>query len=322
MDKGLSGLTNLGNSCYLNSTLQILSCLDELNHYLINRKEYHNIDDTVLTVEWIMLYKLMWSRNVIISPNRFIHQCRSLATKKGRFEFGGFEQNDASDYFYFVIECFHNSLNVLDKDLSLPRTNASFVNDYLTTIEKKDNSIISQLFLSCILYNYTECETNEKAFYKIEHGFTIELSIPSLPKVDLMDCFRETWKEDILDGDNMWFDEKTNQKKAVRKQTFLCYLPVILVIHLKRWGYDLNKNKTFVDIPRLLDVSDYSLTQECNYELFGIINHEGSVMGGHYFSYIKKGDDWFMFNDTSVHKVQPSVVISSKNYCLFYRKIK
>ena len=36
-------------------------------------------------------------------------------------------------------------------------------------------------------------------------------------------------------------------------------------------------------------------------------------------SYIKK-NKWFVFNDTTISEVQD--IISDKNYCLFYRKIK
>ena len=107
--KGLSGLSNLGNTCYLNSTMQILNQIHELNQYLNNVTELNNINDSALTLEWLILHNLMWKKNVIISPNRFVHKIRQLSKIKGRDEFSGFEQNDANDYFYFAIECIHNS---------------------------------------------------------------------------------------------------------------------------------------------------------------------------------------------------------------------
>ena len=172
---GLSGLSNLGNSCYLNSTMQILGQIHEMNSYLSNINELNSIHDSALTVEWIMLYRLMWKKNVIISPNRFVHQIRQLSKLKGRDEFSGFDQNDANDYFYFAIECIHNSLNLKDSTQTYRRTTEKKINNYLETIEKKDMSIVSKLFTSCLMYSYYT--NNKKEFYKIEHGFTIELSL-------------------------------------------------------------------------------------------------------------------------------------------------
>ena len=58
------------------------------------------------------------------------------------------------------------------------------------------------------------------------------------------------------------------------------------------------------------------------YELYGVCNHSGGVMGGHYTAYIKNANDkWYHFNDTSVQEVPLiSSIVSPKAYCLFYRK--
>jgi ubiquitin carboxyl-terminal hydrolase 8 len=61
--------------------------------------------------------------------------------------------------------------------------------------------------------------------------------------------------------------------------------------------------------------------QTTQYELFGIINHQGNMFGGHYFSYIKK-NDWYSFDDTTITKIDTKAINDNKNYCLFYRKIK
>jgi ubiquitin C-terminal hydrolase len=323
---GLSGLSNLGNTCYLNSTMQILGQIHELNQYLSNIQSLNNVKDSALTLEWIMLQKLMWSKNVVISPNRFVHQIRQLSKLKGRDEFAGFDQNDANDYFYFTIECIHNSLNLRDESQGYRRTTEKILNKYLTDIEQKDSSIISRLFTSCLMYNYYNCATGKREFYKIEHGFTIELSIPThLNTVTLYNCFEETFKDDILHGDNAWYDENEKVKKDVIKKTTLCYLPDILAIHLKRWNYTLHKNNKLVDIPIHLDLKPYMIQEyrdQTNYELFGIINHSGVIFGGHYTTYIRRNNRWFLIDDTDVAEVNEGDMIHSKNYCLFYRKIK
>ena len=58
------------------------------------------------------------------------------------------------------------------------------------------------------------------------------------------------------------------------------------------------------------------------YELCGVCNHSGNVMGGHYTAYVKNIDnEWYSFNDTQVNKIaDKSKIISTYAYCLFYKK--
>ena len=48
IDKGLTGLLNLGNSCYMNSALQIIGNIHELNEHinleLMNTEDINNLD--------------------------------------------------------------------------------------------------------------------------------------------------------------------------------------------------------------------------------------------------------------------------------------
>lgn len=62
-----------------------------------------------------------------------------------------------------------------------------------------------------------------------------------------------------------------------------------------------------------------------NYNLFGVSNHSGTAYSGHYVAQCKHpfNDQWFNFNDTSVHKINdPSQIVSSDAYVLFYERIK
>ncbi len=308
---GHSGLTNLGNTCYLNAAVQILSHVHELNQYLMNVTQLNRINDSVLTIEWISLYKLMWSQNCIISPNRFVSKIKELTQNK-TIQFCNFEQNDSNEYFYFMIDCIHNSLNNLDPTIKLPKTNNSELNKQIDVYESKDCSIIHSLFTSFLSYTYVNKETNLIEFTKYEPHFMIELSIPLVDNISIEECINFTFQDELLD--TLWNDEKTNEKKKLIKKTEFAYYPNILVVHFKRW-IQMKKNKQIVHFEEILKINNQM------YELFGIINHEGNIFGGHYFSYIKK-NNWFLFNDTNISQIQMQNIVNDKNYCLFYKKIK
>ena len=113
-NKGLSGLANLGNTCFINSCIQIMSHTYELNDFLDNesyKKKLKNKYDSALLIEWDNLRKILWNENCIVSPGKFIKTIQKVAQFKKIDIFTGYSQNDVSEFLLFLIDCFHNSLS-------------------------------------------------------------------------------------------------------------------------------------------------------------------------------------------------------------------
>jgi ubiquitin C-terminal hydrolase len=160
-----------------------------------------------------------------------------------------------------------------------------------------------------------------------EPYFIINLPIPENNKSpNLLDCFDLYIESEILDGDNCVKDEETGEKVAVKKSMMFWNFPNVLVIDIKRFNAMNRKNQILIDFPlENLNLSKYVIGYNKDsfvYDLYGVCNHSGSVMGGHYTSFVKNANGkWYHYNDTNVSEVGlAQQIVTPKAYCFFYRK--
>lgn len=345
--KGYTGLANLGNTCFMNACIQVLNHTYELNDYLlVKRVQYRHpeLPDTALLREWVDLQTMMWSKNGAISPNKFFHHVQELAHIKQRDLFTGWAQNDMPEFLLFFLDCLHNSLarGIKMRITGVKKTNLDTVAvdcyQMLQTVYEKEYSEIMELFYAIYVSEIRSMDGKVSHTHKPEMFFVLDLPMPCVVPcvvpcdgvedipLTLYDCFDVFTHAEPLTGDNAWFNERTGLKEDVIKRITFWNLPKVLVITIKRFHpMDHRKRPELVQFPlEGLDLSKYVSgyhPQKYVYDLFGVCNHLGGVMGGHYTAFVKNSaQEWIHFNDTSHQMVEsPEDVVTPMAYCLFYR---
>ena len=332
-DRGLTGLANVGNSCYINSCMQLLSHIYELNDFLdgFNQDKINNNLEATIFKEWNSLRKLMWSENCTIAPWGFIKAIQYVAREKNMELFSGFAQNDVSEFLLFIIDCMHTGIkrevnmaisgNVMNDTDSL----AQDCYKMMQNMYKKEYSEILNIFYG-ISVTQIKAYKNEKVLSRTCEPFSIlSLSLPNKLSATIFDCLDLYGVNEDLCGENAWYNDKTKQKEDIKKNTIFWSLPNILIIHLKRFNNANKKVHMMVTTPlQDVDLSRYIHGYNATdyiYDLFGTGNNSGGVLGGHYTAHIKNANNkWYNFNDTSVKQISDESVINQYTYCLFYRK--
>ena len=332
---GLSGLANVGNTCYLNSCMQVLSHTYELND-LLNKNEYkkhlNKKVDSVLLLEWDSLRQLMWSKNCTIMPMAFVKAVQKVSSIKGLILFTGNLQNDVQEYLLFIIDCFHNSLSrevIMDIKGKIENQKdkiAKVCYEMMDKMYKKDYSEIIKLFYGIHVSVISSIDETVHHSYCPEPFSILSLSIPeSNNNITIYDCLDLYCKKEVLEGENAWYNSETKEKENVKRCIKFWSLPDILIIDLKRWNENNRKINKIVYTPtENIDFSKYVNgynASEYVYDLYGICNHSGNTMGGHYTACIKNANNkWYECNDTVIKEINENKIITEKAYCLFYRK--
>ncbi|XP_067262166.1 ubiquitin carboxyl-terminal hydrolase 45 isoform X2 [Chanodichthys erythropterus] len=207
---------------------------------------------------------------------------------------------------------------------------------------------------------------HQGAFQALCHSYT-----PSSKECSVQSCLHQFTSVELLMGNNKLLCEncterrqrqmKRSDKKAekvytsARKQMLISALPPVVTLHLKRFhqaGMNLRKVNRHVDFPLMLDLAPFCSATCKNlgsgervlYSLYGIVEHSGSMRGGHYAAYVKvrttqrkpeqrrnqsgsreaisaPQGQWVYVSDTNVQTVPESRVLNSQAYLLFYEEL-
>ena len=203
---GLTGLANLGNTCFINSCMQVLSHTTKLNEFfdknngnyrdklsVYHTKEY--LLDSKLLVEWDNLRKLMWQKDQLISPGGFIKAVQSVARHKKKEIFTGFAQNDLPEFLLFILDTFHTGMrrevDMVIKGPIVSKTDEMAIKCYemMKTMYSKEYSEMLDIFYGI---HVSKIQKNgEIMSIRPEPYFIIDLPIQPSGGLNIYKCFEK-----------------------------------------------------------------------------------------------------------------------------------
>jgi ubiquitin carboxyl-terminal hydrolase 8 len=337
---GVIGLKNLGNTCFLNSSLQCLSATIPLTDYFLGydyRSEI-NKDNFLgtggkLVVAYAELMKEMWlGSKSVVEPVSFKKQLGTFSP-----QFSGYHQHDAQELLAFLLDGIHEDLNrvkerpyVEDKDCDGTRDEEDAIENWKNYLTR-NKSLIVDMFQGQIR---NTCKCLKCGHVNIRFEPFMYLSLPmSKSCKSLDDCIDLYLQEESLTGNDQYYCEKCKTHVDGTKKQDLWMLPPVLIVHLKRFKYNDygkvgSKNEAAINYP----ITGWDLKTHVKssrgvyprYDLYGVINHMGGLGGGHYIAHaLNRFDDtWYEFNDSSYRSVSESVHkrLSKSTYVLFYNR--
>ncbi|PLW15105.1 hypothetical protein PCANC_13937 [Puccinia coronata f. sp. avenae] len=275
---GFTGLKNLGNTCYMNSTIQCLSATIPLARFFKDGSYKRCINRTnplgtqgQLAESFAELVRVLWgAQYTFVSPITFKDAICRFAP-----QFRGSDQQDAQEFLGFLLDGLHEDLNLVtnkpsplemtpEREAALEKLPTQIASAKEWEIYKRrDNSVIVELFqgqyrsrLQCLTCNTTSTTFNTFMY--------LSLPIPNkrgISKVSLTQCLDAFLKEEIMEKDDAWNCPKCKTRRKATKRLSLSKLPPILLIHLKRFSFKgpfSDKLETFVQYPLYgLDLSTY-----------------------------------------------------------------
>ncbi|XP_030312662.1 ubiquitin carboxyl-terminal hydrolase 8 isoform X1 [Calypte anna] len=331
----LTGLRNLGNTCYMNSILQCLCNAPHLADYFnrnlyqddINRSNFLGHKGEVAE-EFGVIMKALWTGQYkYISPKDF-----KITIGKINDQFAGYSQQDSQELLLFLMDGLHEDLNKADNRKRYKEENNDHLDDFRAAElawhkhKQLNESIIVALFQGQFK-STVQCLTCHKKSRTFEAFMYLSLPLASNSKCTLQECLRLFSKEEKLTDNNRFYCSHCKTRRDSLKKIEIWKLPPVLLVHLKRFSYDgrwKQKLQTSVDFPlETLDLSQYVIGPKNNlkrYNLFSVSNHYGGLDGGHYTAYCKNASKqrWFKFDDHEVSEISASSVKSSAAYILFY----
>lgn len=286
------GLNNLGNTCYVNSALQLLFALPPFRR---------------------ALYRL----EPALAEHSIVRELRDLFLQ---LHLGPKSSADPSDF-----------VKSLSLDHTVQQDGQEFLKLLLTMLESKFSrsslrevkEVIPSLFRGTYCYRTMcgQCQRASEGSSRVQFFYELPLQVQSCNT--LHDSLMKALEAEHLSGDNQYLCEYCHQKVDATRQMVLGQLPPYLCLSLQRFVFnyqtmDKMKATSKLQFPLVLDLDQVvAMTQldpstpstakgpdganPGEYELMAVLVHKGtSASHGHYVAHVRHLGQWYRYDDETV----------------------
>ncbi|CAE6457007.1 unnamed protein product [Rhizoctonia solani] len=351
---GMSGLRNMGNTCYMNSVLQCLSGTVPFTRFFTDRRWHHEVNMMnplgtrgELANAFYALLKEMWQGDLpYLTPVPF----RKSICAHAR-QFAGSEQHDAQEFLLFLLDGLHEDLNRIfvkpqfeeltpEREAELERMPKQLAGAYEWARYKRRNDSIVVDYFQGQFCNQMQCLTCGQTSTTYNAFLNLSVPIPAtkgVSKVSLDECIKALVGREVMDNEDAWHCPKCKTARRAAKQLTFSRMPPVSPF--------TDKLETLVEFPlKDLDLTNHMpqpLTPNMDkdglerfapqdpraqippykYELYGVANHFGSLSSGHYTAFIKSRGKWMYCDDSRITPAEPKEVVGKPAYILFYKRV-
>lgn len=330
----------MGNTCYCNTTLQLLRACPEwtvfcLTQSLEERTKHlspENPNRRIL-LAYQEILRSLWSahRPAYVRPIGFLNEVRKAVLGTPYEMFGMPVQNDSHEYLVYLLDHFHEAMRQevpwspppLPSNLSPEESMRRLAQNGWNTFLSKNMSPVIHFFFG-MMRKTIECQTCHTKTYRWEVFNT--LKVPCEGGTFLEWIRKEAMEQSEIEG---YRCDTCKEKRTASLFSHLWQLPPHLFLTLRRFHCNGQKNMTpcpyrgeILDLQSFFAPETLHDSRNDRYEVRGISDHHGHLGGGHYTAQFKHpltGEWWNMDDHTASSLPAPS--FSSSNYLFYFRRI-
>lgn len=339
-------MANIGNTCYLNSTIQALRYTKPLAEYLCGDawKQHRHPDRKghELVQETSEIFKMLCTAGEgrMVVPGKFVNAFHTFSNDAGFDQIHRGVQADAPEAIQILLDGIHTQ-QAREVIMNISgRSETAEEKEYIRSLEswasffRKEYSPIVNIFFGQTKAN-VECEScHHVTASRYEPLELMKLPIPGsetagAPAPSLKECIAASLATEKLEE---YVCDACKKKGSASVHYAISRFPDRLIVSLKRFTNRGAKVHAPIRYnPDCIDFREWNAwptiqdKNNCMYRVYAVIDHYGSARGGHYNMRARDDNgaspEWLLYDDGACTPCPEGGAPTADTYVIFLEKI-